>query len=349
MTPMNMKASWIVALGFGVIILSSCERPMTLETKVYEDGTFYKTIVFEKADSSLVQQNVFGINAQRGWSASMKELPDQKKDNNDRFHITFNKHFNSLTEMNADLNSSSDTLFQIKSTFDKKFKWFYTYIRYTETFTPINRFKMLPITDYINKEDLQFIERLPSEGSSISKADSVFLQTLNQKIVDQYGNMAIFNEQYDILIKLLKMNNVEAKWFDTLAIKRDYIYNHIDKMKGDPSLAMEMADSLQIPLPREKAMKDAAVLSKDFNSRLAFMGFAKDGKYTNGIEMPWQVVETNADSVSGNKLFWHPVVTKFLVTEYVMFAESRKLNLWTIVASASFLLLTFFALLRNRK
>lgn len=346
---MSMKTSWIVALGVGVIVLSSCERPMTLETKVYEDGTFDKTIVFEKSDSSIVQQNVFGINTQHGWSATVNELPNEKKDNKDRFHITFNKHFNSLEEMNAELNSSLDTLFQIKSTFEKKFKWFYTYIRYTETFTHINRFKMLPVTDYINKEDFQFIERLPSEGSSISKADSVFLQTLNEKIIDQYGNMAIFNEQYDILIRLLKKNNMEARWFDTLARKREFIYDHIDKMKGDPSVAMEMADSLQIPLPREKAMKDAAELSKDFNSRLAFMGFAKDGKYTNGIEMPWQVVETNADSVSGNKLFWHPVVTKFLVTEYVMYAESRKLNLWTIVASASFLLLTFLALLRKRK
>lgn len=346
---MNMKANWIVVLGVGVMVLSSCERPMTLATKVYEDGTFDKTIAFEKADSSIVQQNVFGINAQHGWSASMKELPGEKKDNDDRFYIVFNKHFNSLEEMNAELNSSSDTLFQIKSTFKKKFKWFYTYMRYTETFAPINRFKMLPITDYINKEDYQFIERLPSEGSSISKADSVFLQTLNQKIVDQYGNMAIFNEQYDILIRLLKKNNMEARWFDTLARKREYIYNHIDKMKGDQSLAMEMADSLQIPLPREKAMKDAAELSKDFNSRLGFMGFAKDGKYSNGIEMPWRVVETNADSVSGNKLFWHPVVTKFLVTEYVMYAESRKLNIWIVVVSAAFLLLTFFAFLRKRK
>ncbi|MEO7988443.1 MAG: hypothetical protein ABI663_02820 [Chryseolinea sp.] len=340
--------NWILALGVGMMILSSCERPMTLGTKVYEDGTFDKTIVFEKADSSLVQQNVFGINAQHGWSTSVEERSKQKKDNKDRFHITFNKHFNSIEEMNVELNSSSDTLFQIKSTFERKFKWFYTYIRYTETFTPINRFKMLPITDYINKEDFQFIERLPSEGSSISKADSVFLQTLNEKIVDQYANMAIFNEQYDILIRLLKKNNMEEGWFDTLARKRDYIYNHIDKMKGDPSLAMEMADSLQIPLPREKAKKDAAELSKDFNSRLSFMGFAKDGKYRNAIDMPWQVVETNADSVSGNKLFWHPVATKFLITNYVMYAESRKLNIWTLVVSAIFLVATAFVLLRKR-
>ncbi len=350
-TELNMKTKLIIMVAVGLMVLSSCENPMTYETKVHEDGTFDKTIIFEKNDSSILQKNMFGINEERGWTASLEKLPIDEKDNNSKqkVYVAFNKHFNSVNEMNAELNSSSDTHFQIKSTFEKKFRWFYTYLKYTETFAPINRFKMLPITDYINKEDFQFIERLPSEGSSISKADSLFLQMLNVKIVDEYGNMAIFNEEYDILTKLLKKNNMEKKWFDTLIQKREFIYSRIDKMKGEPNLAIEMADSLQIPLPREKAIRDANELSKDLNARMNFMGFAKDGKYKNIIDMPWQVVNTNADSISGSKLFWRPVATKFLITEYVMYAESRKLNIWTVVASAAFLLLTSFALFRKRK
>ena len=142
---------------------------------------------------------------------------------------------------------------------------------------------------------------------------------------------------------------MEKKWFDTLLRKREFIYNQIDKMKGELNLAIEMADTLQIPLPREKAIKDAEELSKNINSRMNFMGIAKDGKYKNIVDMPWQIVNTNADSVSNNTLFWNPVVTKFLVTEYVMYAVSRKLNIWTVVASAVFLFLTFVALLRKRK
>ncbi len=344
-----MKTKSIIMLAGAIILLSSCDNPMTYQTKVYEDGTFDKVIGFEKNDSSIIQNNMFGIHEEKGWTALITKLSnDEKNKAKENINVVFSKHFQSVDEMNAELNTQSDTLFHIQSSFEKKFRWFYTYIKYTETFLPINRFKMLPISDYLNQEDYQFIERLPNEGTTISKADSLFLQMLNIKIVDEYANRAIFNEEYDILTRLLKQNNMEEKWFDTLRKKREFIFRQIDQMKGEHNLAMEMADTLRIPLPREKAMQDADELSKDLNSRMSFMGFAKDGKYKNVIEMPWEIVSTNADSVSKNKLFWRPVATKFLVTDYVMYAESRKLNLWTLFVSASFLGLTTYVLFRKR-
>src|SRR6478752_4613498 len=99
-----MKTKLIIGLAIAVLMFSSCERPMTLETVVHEDGALDKTIIFEKADSSIIRQNVFGINAEHGWSASVVELPVEKKEDKDRFHITFSKHFNSAEEINAELN-----------------------------------------------------------------------------------------------------------------------------------------------------------------------------------------------------------------------------------------------------
>ena len=70
------------------------------------------------------------------------------------------------------------------------------------------------------------------------------------------------------------------------------------------------------------------------------MGFANDGKYMNIINMPWTVVDSNADSVADNKLVWRPLVTKFLFKEYHMYAESRKLNMWALFVSGVVVLLT---------
>ncbi len=345
----KMKFKLISAIVIGVVILSSCENPMTFETKVYEDGTFDKTIIFEKNDSSIIHQNMFGINEDHGWSTIVTKLQKETKEKSEQKNwIAFSKHFSSIDEMNSELNTSSDSLFHIKSTFKKKFRWFYTYIEYTETFAPINRFKMLSISDYLTKEDYQFINRLPHEGSSISKADSLFLQMLNVKIMDEYVNMAIFNEEYDILTKVMQRSRMDKKWYDTLAKKRELMFSIIDDIKGDGDLAMEMADTLQIPLPRDQAMKDTKELSRDLNSRMSFMSFAKDGKYKNSIDMPWQVIETNADSVSGNKLFWRPASVKFLVTDYVMYSRSRKPNLWAVLISGAFILITLFVILRKR-
>ena len=340
-----MKTNIIIALALGALLFSSCEHPMTLETEVHEDGTLDKTITFEKGDSSLITNNIFGIDSTKEWSAEIVELPVERKENGSdkiQYKTIFKKHFESVDQLNSELNTSSDTLFRIKSTFDKKFRWFYTYIRYTETFLPINRFKMLSPEDYLNEEDNQFINRLPGEGKRISKADSLYLQMLNVKIGDYYTNMAIFNEEFEIMKELVKRSNLENKWMDTLIRKKEFIYNHIEKMKGEPDFALQIADSLHIPLNREKATKDAYALAKDLNSRISFMGFANDGKYTNIINMPWKVVNSNADSVVGNKLLWRPLVTKFQFKEYQMYAESRKLNRWALGVSGLLVLLTLF-------
>lgn len=340
-----MKTKISITLLLGALLFSSCEHPMTMETDVHEDGSMDKTITFEKGDSSLITTNIFGIDSTKGWSAKIVELPVERKENGSdkiQYKTVFKKQFESVDQLNNELNTSSDTLFKVKSTFEKKFRWFYTYIHYTETFLPINRFKMLSPEDYLNEEDNQFINRLPGEGKAISKADSLYLQMLNVKIGDYYTNMAIFNEEFEILTELVKRSNLENKWMDTLLRKKEYIYNHIDKMKGEPDFALQMADSLHIPLNQEQAIKDAPVLAKDLNSRISFMGFANDGKYMNIIHMPWTMINSNADSVAGNTLIWRPLVTKFLFKEYHMYAESRKLNIWALGISGLIVLLTIF-------
>ena len=172
---------------------------------------------------------------------------------------------------------------------------------------------------------------------------------LNIKVQDYYANVAIFNEEYEILTQMIKRSDLGNKWLDTLAKKKEFIYNHVDKMKGDGLFAMKMADSLSIPFPREKAIKDHAELSKNLKVRMDFMSFAKDGKYKNIINMPWEIANTNADSISGNKLFWRPFSNKFMFTEYVMYAESRKLNVgFSLVAGVVFLLTMFVWLRRKR-
>lgn len=341
----------ITTLLLGTILFSACEHPMTLKTEVHEDGTLDKTITFEKGDSSLSTNNIFGIDSTKGWSAKIVELPVEKTETGSdkiQYKTVFKKHFGSVDELNIELNSPSDTLFKVKSTFGKKFRWFYTYIRYTETFLPINRFKMLSPEDYLNEEDHQFIDRLPGEGKAISKADSLYLQMLNVKIGDYYTNMAIFNEEFEIMKGLVKQSDLEGKWMDTLIRKKEYIYNHIEKMKGEPDFALMMTDSLHIPLNKETASKSALLLAKDLNSRLSFMSFANDGKYTNIIHMPWTVLNSNADSVAGNTLVWRPLVTKFLFKEYHMYAEARKLNLWTLIVSGVLVLLTIFLWARKK-
>jgi len=343
-----MKGKLFALPALLTMTLMSCQNPMTFHTKVNEDGSLNKSIVLEKTSGDHARDNILGVNEAHGWKVAIEKLPDstQSKEENE-FRIQFEKEFKSVDDVNKELDNPIDTLFHVHSTFEKRFRWFYTYLYYSETIRPINRFKLESPDDYFNQEDNAFIDRLPGEGKSITKADSVFLNSLNEKIGTTFVNMAIFREQYDILTKAIQQSGLDKKWVDTLNL--EYIYNHIEDMKTDPQFAEKMADSLKIPLQKPKSSQLFAELSKDFNSRLAFMNFANNGKYLNIIEMPWEVVQSNADSVSGETLYWRPLVTKFAYRDYTMFAECRKLNWWAVFSSGAILALTAILFVVKKK
>jgi hypothetical protein len=328
-------------------ILMGCEHPIRMETKVHEDGSLDKVIEMDKVDSVVSVSNVFGINESKGWKVSVRRSDSDSTTSKDEFNIRFEKSFPSAEAANLDLGSESDTLFQVKTKFDKSFRWFYTYIRYSETFKRIDRLKKVKGEDYFNQEDQSFINRLSGEGTVISKADSFYLQNLNDKIFKSYARMGMFLEQYDILSEVIK-RNADKKWLDTLAKNVEFIYSRLEDLEGDPLFATKIADSLHIPLPKEKAAKDFESLAEDLNSRIQFMSFARDGRYLNSFEMPWTVVSSNADSVGGNKLYWKPLVTKFAIQEYEMFAEARKLNIWAVLVSVGIIGATLFLFLRKK-
>jgi hypothetical protein len=344
-----MKRLTLAAMSAALLALASCDNPMVLQTKVNEDGSLDKTITFDKANEKLIHENVFGLREGNGWTLKKTRSSDSAttKADEKKYRITFSKHFDSDAQMNQELNNEADTLFHVRSRFEKKFRWLYTYIRYSETIRPINRFKKIAPKDYFNKEDSLFIQRLPSEGKTISRADSLYLQMLNEKIYDRFANMAIFNETYPILEEMIVKNHLDKKWLDTLARKKEFIYKMLTKDQGDFS-PQKVIDTLNIPMPSQNADKEFERLSKDLDSRLDFMSFARDGKYLIEFEMPWSVVHTNADSVAGNKLYWHPLVHKFAYMDYEMVAESRQLNGWSVAISAVIIGLTVVAFRRRK-
>ena len=328
--------------------LMACDNPVRMETKVHEDGSLDKTIVLEETDRFRDTSNMFGISEKTGWKVKLDTIKKENSDN--KYKVQFQKHFTSASEVNTELDKNLDTLFRINTTFEKKFRWFYTYIRYSETIRSIDRFKNSKPDDYFNQEDKAFIDRLSGEGTAISKADSLFLQQLNEKIFDRYAKDAMYNEYFSILTEAISRNTNDKKWIDTLNRKKNFIFEELGDMNDDLGPAfLKLADSLGIPLPKEKFTQDFLELSRDINSRIEFMSFARDGKYTSMVEMPWPILTSNADSVAGNKLFWRPLVTKFTIQPYEMYTESRRLNIWAVAVSALIIVVSVVLVFKSKK
>jgi hypothetical protein len=328
-----------------VMAFSACEHKVYMETTVHEDGSLDKTIVLETEDTT---KNFVGIGTSSGWTQRTRALEDTASKNTKKWSVTYQKKFASAEEANAELAAPKDTLFRVSSKFDKKFRWFYTYLYYSDTYHTINRMN-LPPDDFIAKEDYAFIERLPAEGTTISKADSLYLTELHKKIFDIYGLRAIYESHYNLNEKLIRESGLEDRWLDTLKKHKEDMYQRLVKNENVPEDFMyKSMDSLGIPLPMEKMRSRYDELYKSEDAKTDFINHASEGKYTHVINMPWQVVRTNADSVSGNQLMWNPPSIKFLLKDHTMYAEARKMNVWAFVVSALVIGFTGYLLLRRK-
>ena len=90
-------------------------------------------------------------------------------------------------------------------------------------------------------------------------------------------------------------------------------------------------------------------LNKESEKTLDFMSSAAEGKFVHSIQMPWTVIEHNADSIQGKTLTWSPPVVKFMLKPYTMTAVSRQINYWAVILSATVVFLTILAFIRTKK
>lgn len=328
-----------------LVLMSSCEHKVSTETTVHPDGSLDKTIIVE--DSAKYLFNL------QTWDKEVLSPQNESVDSGRSIKVftSFHKKFNSAAEANAELAAGKqrdgNAVFGITSKFEKKFKWFYSYIYYSDTYHRINRM-IYPVDDFLTPEDFAFIDRLPAEGSKISKADSLYLVGLNDRLFDGYATKAFFTDYYNLGIKLIKDNQLDPRWIDSLRHHSDNIYQQITNKKDlDKDFLLKAMDSLKIPLDYKKVKPEYDTFVSDMEKKLNFITMANDGKYVNRINLPWDVVNTNADSVSGNTLIWSPPTIKFLLKDYTMYGECRKLNWWAVIVSLGIIGLTGYLFVRK--
>lgn len=335
------QLSALLASMFIAILLSGCEHNIFVTSDVHEDGSLDRTIIMEKSDSNKIQDNIFGINQAGGWEVVVAPSPESstEADKKAKVKIMFKKHFASVDEANRAMNDENDTSFHISSSFEKDNRWFYTYVEYRDTYLALNLFNAVPKEQYFTREDFEFIERLPAEGTAISSADSLYLARLNEKIFDLYGSRTIFEEFYQHLLSTMHTHDVPSQWQDTLIHKKEQLYQRFVEVGNEDGDFLAVLVNLDIPFSRQ-ASESIHRKAVDIEKRLEFLSEAYSGRYVHSIRMPWSVVESNADSVVNNQLFWRPPVVKFLLSDFTMTARARKMNVWAVVVSGIIVVLT---------
>lgn len=316
--------------------LTACEHQVAMETTVHADGQLDKQITLEVDEKKKNPEREFYqyIDSSKfmSWIPVDSARNLQQKPGEGKKFITFKKHFRSATEANQDLASPNDTLFRVTSSFQKKFRWFFTYITYSDTYHAINRLGF-PHTNFFTEEDFQFINRLPAEGKPITPADSLYLKLLNEKITDHYANRAFFEAYFSLLTNTVNRELPGTDWVARLETRKEQFYQQVlDDKDLDDDFMQQFTDSVQIPL-RLDSVQHYLESKRALEQKINYVSSAYDGKYVHVIHMPWAIVNTNADSVSGNSAYWAPPTIKFLLNDYMLVAEARKTNYWAIAVT----------------
>lgn len=330
---MKVNAISIWVCGLMVCVLTACEHQVAMETTVHPDGQLDKQITLQVDEKDKNPDRGFSryIDSTKfmSWNRIDSARSFQLKPTEGKRRIAYKKHFGSAAEANEHLAAPNDTLFRVTSSFEKKFRWFFTYITYSDTYHAINRLGFSH-ADFFTEEDFQFINRLPAEGKPITAADSLYLMLLNEKVTDHYANRAFFEAYFTLLADAVEDELPGTNWIESLKTSKEGFYEMIVKDKDlEDDFMQEFADSLKIPLQLDSIpgyIKSKSALEQKIN----FVSSAYDGKYMHAIHMPWKIVSTNADSVAGNSAYWSPPAIKFLLNDYTLVAEARKTNYWAI-------------------
>ncbi len=338
----------VMVLGVTALAFTSCDHSATIETIVNSDGSIRRTIVLKEADSASARNNVFGITEDNGWIVTSARSVERS----DKHEISFTKSFESVQAANDELNDTTNqSTFHIRSDLQEKFRWFYTYYRYSDTYASLNRLKYAKQEDYFTPEDYAFINRLPAEGKPMTKADSFFLEKLGDRIYDDFAARGFYEESFEAMLKALEKNNIAQVWRDSVVARKESYFQELlaEKHENFDDYSPLFRQIEGFPGDNAAILEAYREMVKDFGHRSNFMSEAVNMKLVHVIELPGKVLHTNADSVHDNRAYWAPPAMRYMLSDYTMFAESRSLNTWTIVLSGVIVIITLALYVVRRK
>lgn len=361
------KSNSILIKVLAIIILftaNSCIDFYEITTQINVDGSLDRTIRVIATDSlSVFKGNLkVPLPSDTSWEIKMRWYKENPKDSasKKKFEYIANKHFANVDELNRFLKVYNDTTSEIGANVElkKQFRWFYTFVTYTETYKKITPFSHYPIEDFMSDSDLTFfyddnytysrehdslihikdLKQIPT----LNRSDSLRMEELEKQkmaplsnfilknIIDEYITLtakeysSISKEKYSYILghkdEVLKSMGTEKNLETLLSKKDNHLLDKIDSMLDIKGNSLE---------------KMNPQLSKYFNKRASkmFDGLFPEEKMKCSTIMPGLLLQTNADSISGNQTFWNINEKYFFAKDYKLIAKSRMVNKWAFILS----------------
>jgi hypothetical protein len=346
---MKTITSFLLAILIPLLISSCIDLGDYLETHtlVHEDGSIERKIIIVSHDSADMETNPFAISEKSRWIVGMKMRIDTVKSDTATVidsvkYIEFRKSFASINEANEEMAEVADTIIAIKASMEKTFRWFYTDIQYSDTYTS-KLSEAVSFDDYFSQEEFDLIKRDELYGK-INPQDSSKMKAIEEKM-DEYCQRSRFENTFANTLKMLQRKHVDDNWIDTVRNKKEYFFKLLGKSDFDQSnIPSILSDSLKIPVTFDK--NDSRRFEKIEKTQTDFL-LNLYNLNIHSIEVPYDLIGTNADSTAGRKAFWKKPGRLVLLKKFPMKVSYRELHYLAIAVTVVVVLVLIFLLFRR--
>jgi hypothetical protein len=315
----QMKYRFVTIIILVLLTASGCKKDKKTTTKINSDGSCVRTVVVNPVSDT---SSSFPIPTDKSWETHL--LGDTEK-------VFFaEKKFDDVNQMNNEYKRPSKVGIDLK--FEKKFRWFFTYFSYQETYKPCFQIQRIPIRTFLTKE-----EYAQYQNGDTSKEI--------KKRMDEFLTANLVEEFYKQLIDSVEsLHDPSLPVSIFIAKKKDIDFRKMEHNTKDVVTYLEKVLGLKM---WDKLERQINGIDKSVEAKIQFMINA-GGDYVNEVVMPGIVLNTNANTVEGNKVVWHFNDDKFTFISYTMIVESRIANTWATYATGGVLIVIVALLMLPR-
>ena len=274
----------------------------------------------------------------------------------DDFLVFASKNYKSVEEMSKDSKLKPSHAWsdkRIKHSFEKKIKFFYSYFTYKETYPGMEFPFKTPIENYMSEEEADFWftgEPNLLQGMNGLEARE-YLNELGEKY-DKWFARSLWDLQYGIFTSNYDMIKNPPVSKEELIHLEDTIFETSFKS----SKTMRFMDKISVCLDNyynTKVFSEFAETGNTGNTcnensvEEIFMLMFGDS-YAYQLIMPGEIIYTNGIN-RNDTLNWRLSSNRMFRGDYVIEAQSRKLNVWLLVLTGMFAITTTVIFVYKRR
>ena len=357
--------------GFFIILLISILMNSCLDyeitTQIYPDGKLERIFKVSGDKDMIYESSSIKLPADSTWEIKTWMEPDttSEKTTDSIYVYRARKVFRNYKELNKVLQVDPNVydLIRIDVELKKRFRWFYSFFVYRETYREFFPYNYLPSDEFLTKDEIRYClsndedyryNPVTNKFVPLPEADTAKVLTKEEKAkakeldkdiqnrFEQWQTKNIYEDYFNALSAVLAEKDQNAnnrliqhkqELYDSLRLGEVVDFVDSDKDMKEIKDFIISGTSKFLSIPHDMLQQSANTKLQEFFDRLGFLKINLWYKYHNTVIMPGILTKTNSISIAKNNSTWNFSIKDFYVSDYEMTVQSKVVNNWSVVIS----------------